>query len=324
MIFSSSFNDGRRFLSTYLRGRNNCTYRPLMVFVEPTNICNISCVMCPQARMVRERGYMPLAIYKKLIENNYRFIQNLNLYLIGEPLLHPEIIEMIDYAVQFKIWTNIFTNATLIDKKLAEALVRSGLNVLTISFEGVEKRYEGIRKGASFKQVMENIRQLMAIKRANKGGWPNIVVKFLNFNFSATELREFRSKIKAAGVNYLWAVPRHDWPSLKSQLWEGANNGKYYPCVLPWSTLTVTWDGVVLGCCDDFNAGSPVGNIKETIDLSKIWNGPRMLSLRKRLANREYNMLGLCRNCTRIRKSPFIYPIFKNAVWNAYEHILGG
>jgi hypothetical protein len=326
MNFLDELSGGAKFLSAYLRKKVICHYRPPMVLVEPTNNCNVKCIMCPHDKMLRQKGYMDFDLYKKLIKNNRGFIINLNLFLMGEPLLHPRIAEMASYARSFNIRTSIFTNATLIDKEKCQELLLSGINLITISFEGLEGHYESIRIGANYKKVIDNIKNLVSMKNSLKIKSPQVIIKFINFNYKAQEIKKFVGKMKEIGVDKVWEVPLHGWPDFRIEKDEVNAGGrpfskKYYPCVLPWSTMSVLWDGKVVGCCDDFEGKFVIGSINETPDLSKIWNSPKMISLRTKLAGKEYADLELCRICDRIGKPPFKYPIFQNAMWGLKERL---
>lgn len=297
-----------------------------MVLVEPTNNCNINCTMCPNDRMGREKGYMPFGLYKKLIDNNAGFIQNLNLFLMGEPLLHSRISEMVHYARKFKIRTSIFTNATLMNEKLSKDLILAGINIITISFEGLKKEYEKIRVGADYEKVIENIEKLISVRKSLKLRRPGIVIKFMNLNFEATEVKKFIRKMKRIGVDRIWEIPIHGWPNFGEEKEDISGNKnsrrKCYPCVLPWSAISVLWDGRVVGCCDDFEGRFVIGNLRDTPNLAKLWNGSQMVALRTKLINKRYSDLELCKRCNRIGESPFKYPILQNAIWSLKEHLL--
>jgi len=326
MFCWNELTDHAKFLLAYLGKKAVCHYRPPMVLVEPTNNCNINCTMCPNDRMSREKGYMPFGLYKELISNNVGFIRNLNLFLMGEPLLHSRISEMVHYARECKIWTSIFTNGTLMDEKLSKDLISAGINVITISFEGLKKDYGKIRVGADYEKVVENIEKLISVRKSLKLRHPGIVIMFMNLDFEAIEVKKFIRKMKRIGVDKVWEIPIHGWPGLEKKN-EGVSDNKYprqkyYPCVLPWSTISVLWDGRVVGCCDDFDGRFVIGNIRDTPDLAKLWNSPKMITLRTKLVNKRYLDLGLCKRCSRIGKNPFKYPILQNAIWSLKEHLL--
>ena len=72
---------------------------PVRFNVEPTNYCNLSCSMCPR-ELNRPFGYMELNLFKKIIDESILYGKRLIITLNkdGEPLLHPELTQMIKYA----------------------------------------------------------------------------------------------------------------------------------------------------------------------------------------------------------------------------------
>jgi radical SAM protein with 4Fe4S-binding SPASM domain len=66
-------------------------------------------------------------------------------------------------------------------------------------------------------------------------------------------------------------------------------------CTKPWTMLTVTWNGMVVPCCYDYNAKYPLGNVKDD-SLSNIWNNERMVNLRNEFD--DYKIANeLCKLC---------------------------
>ena len=67
MNFFQNSAAGAKFLLSYLRKKENFISRPLVVMIEPTNHCNLECVMCPNSKIVRKKGYMDFEDYQKII-----------------------------------------------------------------------------------------------------------------------------------------------------------------------------------------------------------------------------------------------------------------
>jgi len=317
MNLSTKIVNGVKFLKTYINKGSYCNYPPLILMVEPTNVCNIQCGMCPNGIMTREKGYMSFNLYKRLIDNNNDFIQSLNLYVMGEPLLNLQLTAMVKYAKNKNIRTNIFTNGTLLTKDLSRKLIIAGTDEISVSFECVSCLSEYNGKGADHEDVFNNIKMLVRERNILKKYLPLLSVRFLNYGFTRKEFHDWRKRLRRAGVDYIWKVPMHDWTGMYSPVVKQNKKlkKKYFHCVLPWGVLAVLWNGQVVGCCDDFDGKFLVGDINETPKLSDIWNNDKMLHLRKVLATRQYQKVDICKNCARLWLSPFKYPIFENALW---------
>lgn len=78
---------------------------------------------------------------------------------IGEPFLHKDFIQMVEYASSRDIWTRSTTNATILHQKNEnyKKIIDAGIGELQISVDGTTKEsYELIRKGAHFERMIEN------------------------------------------------------------------------------------------------------------------------------------------------------------------------
>lgn len=96
-----------------------------MTFLEITNYCNQKCTFCPDMHREDARTWLPLDQVKRIIdelaENVSMNMMQLNAY--GEPLLHPNIDEILAYIRAKKLpWPTFFTThgLTLVDKKLKQ------------------------------------------------------------------------------------------------------------------------------------------------------------------------------------------------------------
>ena len=97
---------------------------------------------------IGEDGFMELATYKKIVkECGDNGLFTLKFSMRGEPLLHPDIVEMVEYAKECgikEVWIN--TNGGPLTEGLCRGLLRAGVDWLTVSFDGLGEMYESIRK----------------------------------------------------------------------------------------------------------------------------------------------------------------------------------
>ncbi|MEJ2745807.1 MAG: radical SAM protein, partial [bacterium] len=133
---------------------------PLVVAAENSNICNAGCVMCPYPAMRRRKGFMEMALFRKIVDECAKHPGvELRLSGFGEPLLDKKLVERIAYAKRKGIEkVQLTTNASLLDKEMSLAIVNSGLDEIMFSVDGYNKEsYERIRTGLSFYEVYENL-----------------------------------------------------------------------------------------------------------------------------------------------------------------------
>jgi MoaA/NifB/PqqE/SkfB family radical SAM enzyme len=179
---------------------------PAHLQLEITSACNLSCAMC----LVRYRppvnklaGAMAPELFYRLVEQ-VPPLRRLTLQGLGEPLLAPHLLDMLRYAKSRRITVGFNSNATLLTRRRADELVAAGLDWLHVSLDGATAQtYEGIRDGASFGPVVDNIAGLVAAKRAAGSQTPWIRVVFVAMRRNVAELPALVGLLADAGVNEL-------------------------------------------------------------------------------------------------------------------------
>ncbi len=179
---------------------------PEVLQVEVTSACNLRCAMC----LVRYRppvnklaGAMPLAMFRQLLDD-LPGLRELTLQGLGEPLLAPNLLEMIRYAKARGIRVGFNSNATLLTARHSGELVDAGLDWLHVSLDGADaSTFEAIREGASFDTVMRNLAGLVEAKRAAGTGAPRIRVVFVAMRRNIAQLPELVRLLGRVGVSEL-------------------------------------------------------------------------------------------------------------------------
>jgi len=145
IINENEINEGKIILKS----------KPLTLRIVITNLCNLQCIMCGISNQ-KNKFSIP---YEKIIKVKefLPYLERVD-WQGGEVFLVDYFKELFQQLSTYKnIHQTIQTNGLLFDKKWIELLVKSNTTVL-FSIDGVTKEiYEYIRKGASFKQLLENI-----------------------------------------------------------------------------------------------------------------------------------------------------------------------
>lgn len=149
---------------------------PPTVQVEPTNCCNIDCIMCERSN-TRKRGHMSFDVFKRVVDQTLAAgAYAIRLYHMGEPLLNKSIVRFIAYFNDkvkqiglkkpcAKRYIGIMTNGTLMGPDMAQYLMKAGLNGIGFSIDGrSSEEYEKIRKGAKYDQVISNLKSTSKIR----------------------------------------------------------------------------------------------------------------------------------------------------------------
>ena len=92
---------------------------------------------------------------------------------------------------------------------------------------------------------------------------------------------------------------------------EGKNfrikSSSYTPCMFLWYSMSILWDGRVVPCCIDFKGEYILGDVKKE-SLLDIWNGERLVELRRKMIKKRYKEVNLCKGCDVLFK-PTIFGI---------------
>ena len=82
------------------------------VYIEITNICNLSCAFCPGTR--RDGAFMAPADFARVLRRLKGVTEHIYLHVMGEPLLHPELPALLALAAEGRFNVYVTTNGTLL------------------------------------------------------------------------------------------------------------------------------------------------------------------------------------------------------------------
>src|SRR4030042_6733918 len=178
--------------------------RPFIAFqIEPTSRCQLKCIMCPRTVFSEEwvNGDMPLSVYKK-ISRYFHLVDDIHIQGWGEPLLYPDLFDMIQIAKTENCKASLTTNGVLLTHNISEGLIKKGLDTIAGSIAGaMRETHESIRCGSHFEQIIDNIRTLSNLKLKMRSKTPKLVLSFLMTKTNIKELPEAVSLAKDLGIN---------------------------------------------------------------------------------------------------------------------------
>ena len=144
---------------------------PPCLQIEPTSICNYRCVFCYQIDPSFNKksngmmGTMSLGLFKSLIDEAAGKCEAISLASRGEPLICPEIEEMLAYAGGKFLALKLNTNAWFLDDATCHAILQAGVNTVVFSAESAsEPNYSRFRVGGQLKRVVKNIKRFHEIR----------------------------------------------------------------------------------------------------------------------------------------------------------------
>ena len=274
---------------------------PIHLDIETTNACNLRCPFCAVTFKnwgPYRCGYMELALFKRIIDEGVENgLCSMKLSLRGEPMLHPKLFEMIQYAREKGILDIYFnTNATLLDEDKINRLIDTGLDRVSISFEGITKEvYERCRVGAKFEEVLSKVKALRLTRDRRGLSYPQIRVQTVllpELEESFPQYVEFWQSI-ADEVAYLDA--RHE-----TLVDDHRGLAADWACPFLWQRMAILWDGTLLPCLmhgiSDFSLMS-LGNVNE-VSIKQMWQSERVSQYRQLHKSGQANKVEACDRCS--------------------------
>lgn len=149
-----------RFVETRGRLQMQFPSRLTKLYVEPTSQCNLACRTCIRNTWDEPQGIMSDEVFNRVMQGLRAFSPIPTIFFggFGEPLFHPNIVEMVGQVKSLGMSVELITNATLLTKELSRALIKAGINVLWVSLDAATpESYADIRLGAELPGILENI-----------------------------------------------------------------------------------------------------------------------------------------------------------------------
>ena len=269
------------------------------VYVEITNLCNRNCSFCPGT--LREPKMMTADEFRTIAEKLAGVTGYLYYHLMGEPLTHPQLPEMLAIASELGFKSQITTNGTLLQQR-GQALIDAKVHKVNLSVhsfeEGTNEDYVNyINACLDFADRASRAGIIVVLRLWNQGYDEGRNISTLDltrarFPWAWTEEpRATRIQDKL----YLEHGDRFDWPDLGAE-----DGGSAVFCHGLRDHFGILSNGTVVPCCLDHNGDIPLGNVfGQSID--EILNSPRARAIVEGFSRRKAAE-ELCRKCGYARR----------------------
>ena len=282
-------------------GKTVLSFPPYLI-IEPTNVCNLQCPFCPRELTEKSRGlgFMDMELFKKIIDEAVtNGAYGISLYMLGEPMLHKNIVDMINYAKNAGMpAVNLSTAATTTN---LDSLLETELDDLILSIDGSSKEmYERMRVGGTFEKTVEIATKFLEKKKDMKKEKPYVRVQIIRTKETEKEITDYLKKwLPLADTVYA-----HNLDGMVP--WLGnvmmtndevkKKNANRLPCTQLWKVINVFWNGTVSCCCHDALGDMVLGNLKDST-LKELWHSERAEMFRQRHLNNDLDGT-ICKSCT--------------------------
>lgn len=273
---------------------------PPSLQIEPTNHCNLNCICCPALVSSREKGYMDFDLFRRIIDDASQIgVKRVHLYLHGEPMLHPQIVDMIRYVKSKAIGFHLTTNGTPFNRQKIEAILCSGVNSadhIIFSILGYSKKVHGkIMKGVDHDKVLKNIDDFLELRKKHGINGPVIETIFYAMPENEQEKDQFVKHWRRK-VDHARTIGRisEQFSGFKRQECNVAPRKR--TCTNLWERMVIFWNGDVTRCIADVDGNYLLGSL-DGQSIKEVWNSEPLWSIKKIHKEKQFQKVPLCFRC---------------------------
>ena len=274
---------------------------PPCVQIEIASVCNFRCVFCYQADKTFSdkksgfMGYMDFDLFKKIIDQLEGNVESITLASRGEPTLHKQLGEMLNYMNGKFLATKINSNASILSDKLIHTILSNDIQTMVFSIDAADKDlYEKLRVNGKFHKTLKNVERFVEIKEKE---YPN---SRLITRISGVKVNEIQNIDEM--VNH-WSPFADIVAFMNYTPWESSydnpENEITFPCTELWRRIFVWWDGKVNPCDFDYKSLLSKWNASNT-SISEIWNSDFYNNMRIKHLNKQRKEYEPCIRCKSI------------------------
>lgn len=267
------------------------------IYLEITNICNLQCPFCHKDN--RKKEYMSLDDIKRVVDMCKPYTKCLYLHLKGEPLLHPDFSDILEYLDDNSINIKITTNGDFLSKYQNDILKHHNILRMNISLQSLVTK--------SIEEVDKYLANLIPfLEEVSKNGNMSVSLRLWN-NKDDLKVTEYNDHIKkrlyeAFNSDFIDSKPLidHIYASIEDEFsWPTTNNidNNYNSSCLGGSThIGILVNKDVVLCCLDDEGKTKLGNLDES-SLKDIIESDKFKMIVESLRNGKY-YFDICRKCT--------------------------
>jgi perosamine synthetase len=305
------FNVTRALAEMKLK-RTRLSSRPFVLRVEACNVCNLRCPLCAcgTGKDPRPKGFMELADFKYVLDQNKRAAMILRLDGMGESTLHPKVFDMIGMAKDYGLSVTLHSNLNTPASSRAGELIDSGLDRLVVDIEGTtQETYQKYRIGGDYSRVVSNVRRLIELRKELGRSRPIIEVQFIDFGWNHDEIPRLRQLTREWGADR-FTICAPEPAARKADF----NPDKPRRCFWLWTTLTVGWALNYVSCTNAWSLPWPRLNMRD-VPPHEYWNHPLMQDARNYNINKSADSIAedtgcKCNRCYEMLAIPLTGPYF--------------
>jgi MoaA/NifB/PqqE/SkfB family radical SAM enzyme len=289
---------------------------PINMHIELVNYCNVKCRVCPTGlgELARKPQAMSPALFEKLLDEAGPYLMTASLWSWGEPLLHPELSQMLRIVQGRGITTFLSTNGQkLDDPEVQKALIEYPPTYLIVCIDGItDETNQQFRTNAKLEPVIKGVKQLARMKEERGQKFPVLHMRYIVMKHNEHELPslpEFAEKnsfdmltirtlaiIDSPHDIHKSLIP--DNKEFRAYTYEKEDRilRKDFVCEKVFTFPAIFADGTVEACDQDCNATQNYGSMAGGASFKSLWWSNQADQIRRIV--RDYpGEFSFCLNC---------------------------
>src|SRR6476620_2745698 len=198
--------DSRRYFESVGSAvRGTAVRKPVCLYLETTNRCNLLCTTCPRTYAELEPpADMSWEQFTSIIDQ-IPGLQRARLQGVSEPMLVKHLPRMVSYLKERGVYVLFNTNGTVLNERNGRALIDAGLDVLRESLDAAQpKSYLAIRGKDYFRRILRNVRAFRDLQRREGHERPRVSAWLTGLKETVDELPAFVRVAAEIGVTEVY------------------------------------------------------------------------------------------------------------------------
>ncbi len=293
---------------------------PMMCVLSFTYVCNAKCPNCPYTNSeirtgYQDRPFMREDTFKIIADQCGKYGAWIRISGGGEPMLHPQAVELMEYAKKVGAKIGLITNGSCFTEENSRRLLDVNVDMIEFSADAADKEtYGRVRKGLKWETLVTNVKRMVALRNQLKSE-TKIIASGIN-----------QKDVDIDAVEHFWGSIVDNFQKRKYLTWSINDPSKsadptpylppeeHIPCPFIFERLNIDSRGKVMVCGFDIAAVTDMGNIhKKTI--KEIWHGEGFEYYRRKHLAGKGTEIELCRNCP-----DWKYRSWKHNYWKVLDN----
>ncbi|UDQ88369.1 radical SAM protein [Xanthobacter autotrophicus] len=196
----------RRYFERAETDRSSVPVRkPVCLYLETTNRCNLLCTTCPRTyEELEPPADMSWELFTSIVDQ-IPDLERCVLHGVGEPMLVPDLDRMVRYLKDRGTYVLFNTNGTVLTQKNGRAMIAAGLDELRVSLDAANAHsYRAIRGKNYFDRILKNVRAFRDLQEREGHTNPRVSAWLTGLKETISELPDFVRVAAELGVREVY------------------------------------------------------------------------------------------------------------------------